>query len=263
MSNKNFSKSIQNTLKELGHTVPLGHVYEALSKASGYKSYNVAAAKKADFNSIARPKDAEYFRPFVDGNLNEFGICKLDEFKGQVVYVFDCDPDDEDYNSGGICSDCVIGECGVEMCPTHIIEWGKISRFWFTNGHAVRANHRYPVADYYDVIEPIPPTGSPFSKEFLAGILYSALTCDLWMNRAESVSGCVMVHTVSDLIKTYGLENTMCHCFTDHRDDDEALFIEQLCTWCKAKGIRPPYRRMGGGYIYNSSIPQNFSISGE
>lgn len=45
MDSKTLATSLHKLLKDQGHEMPLGHVYEALSKLSGHKSWNVAKEK--------------------------------------------------------------------------------------------------------------------------------------------------------------------------------------------------------------------------
>ena len=45
MDNKKLAQSAQSILKEQGHDIPLGHVYELFSKLAGAKSWNVAKAQ--------------------------------------------------------------------------------------------------------------------------------------------------------------------------------------------------------------------------
>jgi hypothetical protein len=50
MSNKDIVKQAQSILKELGHEISLGHVYELLSRLAGFDSYNVAKTKGANLD---------------------------------------------------------------------------------------------------------------------------------------------------------------------------------------------------------------------
>lgn len=47
--NKEIVNKAKEALKELGHEVSTGHVYELLSKLAGYKSWNVAKAQSVAF----------------------------------------------------------------------------------------------------------------------------------------------------------------------------------------------------------------------
>lgn len=50
MDSSTLIKNLHKALKEMGHEMPLGHMYEALAKANGHKSWNVVKAKKINFN---------------------------------------------------------------------------------------------------------------------------------------------------------------------------------------------------------------------
>jgi hypothetical protein len=45
MDSKQLATTAHKILKEMGHEMPLGHVYELFSKLSGHKSWNVAKTK--------------------------------------------------------------------------------------------------------------------------------------------------------------------------------------------------------------------------
>lgn len=45
MDSKTLATTTHKILKEMGHEMPLGHVYELFSKLSGHKSWNVAKTK--------------------------------------------------------------------------------------------------------------------------------------------------------------------------------------------------------------------------
>lgn len=45
MDSKTLATTAHKILKEMGHEMPLGHVYELFSKLSGHKSWNVAKTK--------------------------------------------------------------------------------------------------------------------------------------------------------------------------------------------------------------------------
>lgn len=47
--NKEIAKRLQEHLNAFGYEVKVTHVYEVLSKLSGYKTWNIAKAKKVDF----------------------------------------------------------------------------------------------------------------------------------------------------------------------------------------------------------------------
>lgn len=49
-SNKEIALTLHTAFKSKGHTLPLGHVYEALSQLAGHKNWNVAKAKDVDFS---------------------------------------------------------------------------------------------------------------------------------------------------------------------------------------------------------------------
>jgi len=59
VSNKDLVKKSQSILKELGHELPLGHVYELFSKLSGHNNFNVASAKGAVFAELIETGRAE------------------------------------------------------------------------------------------------------------------------------------------------------------------------------------------------------------
>ncbi len=50
MDSSTLAKNLHKALKEMGHEMSLGHVYEAIAKTAGHKSWNVA---KTDEQSVA------------------------------------------------------------------------------------------------------------------------------------------------------------------------------------------------------------------
>jgi hypothetical protein len=59
MDSKLLATTLSKALKEMGHEIPLGHVYEALSKASGHKSWNHAKASPTGLNPVLSVVSAE------------------------------------------------------------------------------------------------------------------------------------------------------------------------------------------------------------
>ena len=51
-------KNMHKALKEMGHELPLGHMYEALAKANGHKSWNVAKSKNVALNVAPSTRDS-------------------------------------------------------------------------------------------------------------------------------------------------------------------------------------------------------------
>lgn len=52
MDSKLLATRTRTLLKEMGHDVSLGHIYELYSKLSGYKSWNVASQQKDPFKKL-------------------------------------------------------------------------------------------------------------------------------------------------------------------------------------------------------------------
>lgn len=72
MDSKSLATSAHKILKELGHEMPLGHVYELFSKLSGYASWNVA-------------KTRDGFGPVLKGALSFAGPIVEGEFEVKVT----------------------------------------------------------------------------------------------------------------------------------------------------------------------------------
>jgi hypothetical protein len=54
MDSSTTVKNLHKALKEMGHEMPLGHLYEAAAKASGHKSYNVAKASSVGIDPVVQ-----------------------------------------------------------------------------------------------------------------------------------------------------------------------------------------------------------------
>lgn len=50
--NKILVKNVAKELKNLGYEVKVGHLYEVLSRAAGFASWNHAAASGVDFSKL-------------------------------------------------------------------------------------------------------------------------------------------------------------------------------------------------------------------
>jgi hypothetical protein len=54
MDSSTVIKNLHKALKEMGHELPLGHMYEAAAKASGHKSYNNAKANAIGIDPVVQ-----------------------------------------------------------------------------------------------------------------------------------------------------------------------------------------------------------------
>jgi len=86
MSNKEIIQKTKEILKELGHEVPIGHLYELFSKLSGHKNWNVANAKAAVFGNLIKPKALTVQLPDIE-SLKKYKVfvtqdATLEKFYG-------------------------------------------------------------------------------------------------------------------------------------------------------------------------------------
>src|SRR2546430_2313950 len=77
MSNQETVKKASEILKDLGHEVSTGHLYELFSKLAGHKSWNVANAKKADFH-------VQVVEPMIEKKTIEAPDKSLDFFEVEL-----------------------------------------------------------------------------------------------------------------------------------------------------------------------------------
>lgn len=70
-SNKEIAKVLHNSLKSKGHSLPLGHVYEALSQLAGHKNWNIANAGDVDFSKHLFEKNVVDVEEIKDVTISE------------------------------------------------------------------------------------------------------------------------------------------------------------------------------------------------
>lgn len=61
MDSSTLIKNMHKALKEMGHELPLGHMYEALAKANGHKSWNVAKSKNVSMEIAPSTRDGHKY----------------------------------------------------------------------------------------------------------------------------------------------------------------------------------------------------------
>ncbi len=64
MDSKKFVQQAHKRLKELGHTVPLGHMYEAFAQGNGKNSWNVESASPSRTNPLSFDKYLEIMKQY-------------------------------------------------------------------------------------------------------------------------------------------------------------------------------------------------------
>jgi hypothetical protein len=79
MDSSTLVKNMHKALKEMGHEMPLGHVYEALAKANGHKSWNVAKTKNVDF-ALTPPPSSDY-------KYEAKVVCQIDDPGGNEIEI--------------------------------------------------------------------------------------------------------------------------------------------------------------------------------
>lgn len=78
MDPKSLVSSMHKALKEKGHKVPIGHIYEALAKATGHDSWNVASQRDLKLSQLqpevvaVRPTDVS--TPNLGGGYYEVKV---------------------------------------------------------------------------------------------------------------------------------------------------------------------------------------------
>lgn len=96
-------KNLHKALKELGHEMPLGHVYEAVAKAAGHKSWNVAKTKDlstANIFRVSAPEPMKINGATGEGEYEAKLVCSAgDESMGEIEmkrYIrYDADSPDQ------------------------------------------------------------------------------------------------------------------------------------------------------------------------
>jgi hypothetical protein len=87
VDNKKLAQTAQKILKEQGHDLPLGHVYELFSKLSGVNSYNVAKAKNVQFAQVLPGPDREKIVALGTGG-DLFDVKIKTSYDGEVTKFY-------------------------------------------------------------------------------------------------------------------------------------------------------------------------------
>ena len=79
--NKLIVKEAKVKLKELGHDIPTGHIYELFARLGGDKSWNVSAAKQIDFSQIINRNSESKSNHFDNlyGEINKLADKHLED----------------------------------------------------------------------------------------------------------------------------------------------------------------------------------------
>lgn len=95
-SNKKIAKQAQEILKSQGHDVSLGHMYELLSKLSGFSSHNVAKSLGVEFAVVLPgPEQKEIAETVVNGSGDLFDVKIKTSYDGEVTKFYRINADSE------------------------------------------------------------------------------------------------------------------------------------------------------------------------